>query len=217
MSIRVHMGLVLAAIAAPAVIWGVASADRAAAQPAQAQQVSPRIATIDMYSIVEKVTQRPEYKKAQDEFKATWEPKIEAVRAEFRKIESDLQVLPQGDPKFQNALRAGQEKQAEFEKLLQDQNIEYEAMSSKHVVEAYALVREAASKLAERQGYTHLFVTRPPERPIPAETLGNTLQELLARPILMSPAGDDLTKAVASELNVPLDAPAATPPPKPAG
>jgi hypothetical protein len=166
---------------------------------------------VDIYSVVQKVMLRPEYKQAQDELKGKWEPRLEAIRADFRKLESDLQVLPQNDPRAQEVIKAGRDKQAEFDKAAQDQNIEYEALSSKQLIDAYTQSRAAAGRVAEQKGYTHVFVNRPPDLAITSTTLGNALQEFLARPIIKSPAGDDLTRAVAGEMKVDLDAPMPNP------
>jgi Skp family chaperone for outer membrane proteins len=202
---RTHASIALFGLAAAVLGLGVALRDGGAAlgQPAPAA-AALRIATVDVYAVIEKVLQRPEYKKAQDDLKAKWDPKLEGLQSDFKKIDSDLQVLPQSDPKFQDVLKAGRDKQAEYDRAIQERQTEYEALSSSQLVNAYGVVRDAANKLATTKGYTHVFVNRPPERAINSTSLGNTLQEFLARPIIKSPAGDDLTKDVAADLKVEL-------------
>ena len=179
----------------------------AAAQPGGGQPSASgpaRIATVDIYAIVEKLVLRPDYKKAQDDMKAKWDPRLETIQKEFSRIDADLQMIPQNDPKYAQVLKAGRDKQAEYDKAVQDRQVEFEGLSARQLTESYGTARDAASRLAERQGYTHVFANRPPERPINASTLGASLQEFLARPLIKSPSGDDLTRAVASELKVDL-------------
>jgi Skp family chaperone for outer membrane proteins len=159
-----------------------------------------RIATVDVYTIVDKVMQSPDAKKAQEDLKSKWEPRLEALQNDLRKIEADLQALPQSDPRVQDVMKSGRDKQAEYDKAAQD----YESLNARQLVDAYTLVRDSANRLASARGYTHVLVNRPPERPIETKNLGNTLQEFFARPLIKSPAGDDLTRDVASELKVEL-------------
>lgn len=181
---------------------GGASGATGGGQPAAGGPV--RIATVDIYAIVEKLMQRPDYKKAQDDLKAKWDPKLEAIQKDFSRIDADLQMIPQNDPKYAQVIKAGRDKQAEYDKAVQDRQGEFEGLSARQLTESYSTARDAASRIAERQGYTHVFANRPPERAINASTLGASLQEFLARPLIKSPTGDDLTKAVASELKVDL-------------
>jgi len=159
-----------------------------------------RIATVDIYTVVDKLMQSPESKKAQDDLKSKWEPRLEALQNDLRKIDADLQALPQSDPRVQDVMKSGRDKQAEYDKAAQD----YEALNARQLVDAYTLVRDGANRLATAKGYTHVFVNRPPERPIDTKNLGNTLQEFFARPVIKSPPGDDLTRDVAAELKVEL-------------
>jgi Skp family chaperone for outer membrane proteins len=179
-----------------------------AAQPAGGQPSAPgsptRIATADIYAVVEKLMQRPDYKKAQEDLKAKWDPKMDAIQKDFSRIDADLQMIPQNDPKYPQVLKAGRDKQAEYDKAVQDRQVEFEGLSAKQLTESYGAVRDAASRVAERQGYTHVFANRPPERAINASTLGAALQEFLARPLIKSPPGDDLTRAVAAEMKIDL-------------
>jgi len=157
-----------------------------------------RIATVDVYSIVDKLMQSAESKKSQDDLKAKWEPRLEGLQNDLRKVDADLQALPQNDPRVQDVMKTGRDKQAEYDRAVQD----YEALSSRQLVDAYTSVRDAANRIATTRGYTHVFVNRPAERPIDTKNLGNTLQEFFARPVIKSPSGDDLTRDVAAELKV---------------
>jgi Skp family chaperone for outer membrane proteins len=174
-----------------------------------------RFATCDLYAIMEKMLLGPDVKKAQDDLKFKWDPKIEGVQNDLRKLEADLQVLPQSDPKYDAIMKTGREKQADYERFLQERQSEYEALSAKQIVDAYTTVRDAASRFADKQGYSHVFASRPPDRAIASQTLGNALQEFLARPLVKFPAGDDITRAVADELKVDISAPAPTAPASP--
>lgn len=188
-----------AALLAAAAIYG----GTASAQPPPGP-VPTRIATADIYAVVEQLLKRDEYKKTNDELKAKWTTRLEGLQKEISKLESDLQVVPQSDPKYQDIFKVGQTKQAEFDRLYQDQLKEFESLSSKQLIDAYGKARDALNKIADAKGYSHVLATRSPDRVIQSTNLGNALQELLARPVVKCPPGDDLTKALADEMKVTL-------------
>ncbi|MEX2218770.1 MAG: OmpH family outer membrane protein [Phycisphaerales bacterium] len=204
-----HLSILMLLVAAIAALALSARGGSAVAQPPAPapSAAAARFATLDIYILVEKILLRPEFKKAQDDLAARWNPRLDALQRDLTRIEQDLQALAQNDPKFQAALRTGREKQDEYERAIQERQSEYEKLSSDQLAGAYAEARATADRIAEQRGYTHVFATRPPSRPMTTSTLGNTLQEFLARPVIKAPEGDDLTAAVAAELRIDLNAP----------
>lgn len=170
--------------------------------PASGAAQSVRLATLDIYQVIDRLLGLPDSKQAQKEFKDRWEPRLAALQRELRRLDADLQVVPQSDPRYQDLARSARERQGEYERLAQEYARETEAFSSRQLIEAYGRARQAAARVAERLGYTHVLATRSFDRPIAATTLGNTIQELLARPVMHGVAGDEITGAVLTELGL---------------
>lgn len=165
-----------------------------------------KIATVDMYWVIEKIMAKDEYKKAREDVSATWTRKAQDIEKQLKEMDSTLQVLAQNDPQVQTLLKQAQEKQAEYQKVQSDRQQELERLNSTQLIDTYKMVREVSAKVAEKMGYTHVFCNRSADRAIATTTVGATLQELLARPMIRGGEGaDDLTKAVLQEMKLPLE------------
>ncbi|MBL9032173.1 MAG: OmpH family outer membrane protein [Phycisphaerae bacterium] len=167
---------------------------------------SVKIATVDMYWVIEKIMAKDEYKKEREDVSATWTRKAQEIERQLKELDSTLQVLPQNDPQVQTILKQAQDRQAEYQRVQSDRQQELERLNSGQLINTYKTVRDVSAKVAERMGYSHVFCNRSSDRAINTTTVGATLQELLARPLIRGGDGaDDLTKAVLQEMKLPLD------------
>lgn len=167
---------------------------------------SVKIATVDMYWVIEKIMAKDEYKKEREDVSATWTRKAQEIERQLKELDSTLQVLPQNDPQVQTLLKQAQDRQAEYQRVQSDRQQELERLNSGQLINTYKTVRDVSAKVAERMGYSHVFCNRSADRAINTTTVGATLQELLARPLIRGGDGaDDLTKAVLQEMKLPLD------------
>jgi Skp family chaperone for outer membrane proteins len=161
-----------------------------------------RFATVDAYLIVEKLMLQPEPKKARDDIAANWQAKASAIEKDLQNMERDLKVLPQNDPHAQEILQQAQAKQQEFQKLQQDRAQDLERINSQQLVQFYKQVRDSSAAVGERLRYTHVLNNRSFDKAIETNTVAATLQEMLARPVMVGVPADDITKQVMAELKL---------------
>ncbi|MFN0131665.1 MAG: OmpH family outer membrane protein [Phycisphaerales bacterium] len=206
---RIERIVVLGGVVAAILIalGGQVGSGRALAWSPAAGNADPvKIGIVDMYWVIEKIMAKDEYKKAREDVAGTWNRKAQEIEKQLKEMDSTLQVLPQNDPQVQTVLKQAQDKQAEYQKVQSDRQQELEKLNSGQLIDTYKMVRETASKVGARMGYTHVFCNRSTERTITTSTVGATLQELLARPLIHGGTGaDDLTNAVLQELKLPVD------------
>ncbi len=172
----------------------------------------PKIATIDLFGLVQRISELPEYADQR-------EAEITRYTAEIEDLNTQLQVARQEantktgaeQTEIFNQVRTLQGmltmKQSEAQQAL-------EQMATSHFKNAHAKVQAAARQAAETLGYTHVISRRSPSVEINAEVTGLFLQELLLRDVVVAPSGDDLTAYVAEEilkLPAPADGSALTP------
>jgi len=177
---------------------GSAAYAGAASRPAAA----PKIGTVDIYVIAEKMMAASDLKKIREDIAAGWQARADIIMKDLKDMDADLAVLPQNDPKVQELLKKAQEKQQEYQKVAQERQIELERVNSQQLIDAYIKIRAAVDAYAAKQEYTHIFANREHDRSITTTTLAQTLQELLARPIIKGSQADDITKAITTELKL---------------
>ncbi len=161
-----------------------------------------KIGTIDIYAVAEKMMSAADLKKIREDISNSYQFKADVINKELKDIDSQLSVMPQNDPKVQDLLKVAQNRQQEIQKIVQDRQIELEKINSQQLIDAYLKIRVAVEAVATKMEYSHVFASREYDRQITTLTLSQTLQELLARPLVKSAQVDDLTKAVTAELKL---------------
>jgi Skp family chaperone for outer membrane proteins len=177
------------------------------AQPEEFRRAGPvpevRIGTVDVYLISERIMEQEPLRAARQRVDDTYQQRLGEIETEGRQLEARLQVLTQNDPQVQQIHTRAEALQADYQRLLQERQQELEAINSRQLIDAFKQARDAAYQVAQRRGYTHIFSSRQFERPIETTTVGATLQEMLARPVLVGIPQDDLTETVIAELRLP--------------
>jgi Skp family chaperone for outer membrane proteins len=166
------------------------------------QAAGIKIATVDIYAIAERIMSAPDLKQAREDLATSWQAKADALSKELKEMDNDLAVLPQNDPKVQDLLKKAQNKQQDYQKLQQDRQVELERINSAQLIDAFNKIRAAVDSVAGKLEYTHVFSNREFDRQITTVTLSQTLQELLARPVIKGNPADDITKAVMAEMRI---------------
>lgn len=192
---------------------GVGAGLRTPEQAAIAQPAGQivRVATVDMFLLLESMIESDRYKPARDARDAEIRAKFEAYNAELKALETKIQLIPQGTPEFQATMQQGQAKETERQQYAQQAGREQDAFVAAQVKEAYAIVHKAANDAAEQLGYTHVISTRLEGTNMKGESLAPIMQEILARPLVRSASADDITARVREDLKLPekkADAPA---------
>jgi Skp family chaperone for outer membrane proteins len=161
-----------------------------------------KVGTVDVYAIAEKMMAAPDLKKLREDTSNSYEAKANAINKALKELDDQLKVMPQNDPKVQDLLKDANAKQAEIQKLVQDRQVELERVNSQQLIDAYVKLRVAVETVATKMEYTHILANREYSRQITTVNLSQTLQELLARPIVKGIQADDITKAVMAELKL---------------
>lgn len=178
----------------------VRAQDGGVAAPSQAiprEPVAARIATCDVYAVMQVLVESERYKPArlaeQDKARAQLKEIAEQVRA----IEARLKGMDPGDEKTLEVFREFNAKK----ELFQERQGELDEFLGNQFVTAYEEVRKAADAVGERRGYTHVIATRKASEK-PAADMDRITQQVLSRPVLRSPPADDITEDVLAELKL---------------
>jgi Skp family chaperone for outer membrane proteins len=188
-----------------------------APSPAPAAAETVRIASVDMLLLVERMISGEKYTADRDNFTADQNKKLKPLADELQKIRDDSKDLKEESDRFKALAREYNEKNQKFMELGQAANIDVESFKTAQVAEAFRILGEAVQSLAANQGYTHVVSTRSGNFVIKSNNVNGAVQEILARPLISSPAADDLTEKVIAELKLePLPAPPVAAPVDPA-
>lgn len=171
-----------------------------------------KIGVLDTLMIVERLVDSDRYKPAREAFQKDAADKLTKSQAEFGELEAKFRSLPDDSPEKQGIVEKAQAIRGEDEKTRNS----VEKFNTDQIAEAYRVVIEAAGKIADARGYTHLVGSRTDTQLVRSPNVQGAVQEMLARPMLKMPAGDDLTTDVMKELKVEakaVEAPAPAPAP----
>jgi Skp family chaperone for outer membrane proteins len=194
------LGVVLAGVAAGGVgLW------IALEQPATAQTVAPaaqRIATLDALAVVERLVLSDRYKPARDKLSDEASAQLKVLSDTLRDYESKAQALAQDSPELKALASQYQTVSQQLSQAEQKAVADQDRFNAQQIAEAFRLVSEAATALASQRGYTHVVQTRIGDVTFRSQGVAGTIQEILARPIVTSPAADDLTSALIEQFGV---------------
>ncbi len=177
-------------------------ASTADASPRPDEPVSARIATCDVYEIVEKMV-------VGDRYEAPRKAEEERIRLKLKPLEEELAAmeaeLKEADPKdeaAQDKARTFQRKRSEFALLRGKSQQEYTDFVAKQYVDAFEEVRTSAAAISERLGYTHVIASRTAEKKIKATDPERLIEAFLGRPMTVAPEGSDITDEVKADLKL---------------
>lgn len=197
--------------AAMAIGLGAAFASQAsqpgpgAASNAAAPATAGRIATLDVYSLTERLMSLPSGLESVEAAVKPFQDEITKLQEEFDRMVAKLQTLPTNDPSFETTSNEGREKQSKLRRLQGEADAAIEAARAGLLVRTFNQVVEASNKVAAREGFAYVLNSRSAERAIETNSVTIALQELLARPMILAPADADITDRVAVELRLPAE------------
>jgi hypothetical protein len=167
-----------------------------------AEPVAARIATCDIYEIVEKLV-------TGDRFEGPRKAEEERIRLRMKPLEDELialeNELKEADPKdeaAQEKARTFQRKRTEFALLRGKSQQDFTDFVAKQYVEAFEEARSSAAAISERLGYTHVIASRTSEKEIKATDPERLIEAFLGRPITVAPEGSDITEDVKEDLKL---------------
>lgn len=176
----------------------------ASATLANAQADTVRIATADVLTLVEKMASSDRYLPARQEKVKSLRAPIELLEKELDELRAKITAIPdfQNNAEAQPLIQQFQTKTQNMQALSQTAQNEAENFNTNQLQEAYRLVIETTTQIANSKGYTHVFSTKLPDNKLTSNNVTGLLQEMLARPVVKAPAADDITQDVIRELKL---------------
>lgn len=193
--------MVVVAMIAAAGTGAALFSSHATAQGSATPAPTVRIASVDLLDVVERMVLSDKYKPARDAYTQGQRDSLQPLVAELKAMADQGKTLTQGTPEFQALVQKYTEKQQEIQQKNEDAQNAIAQFEAKQVSEAYALVSAAATRMAERMGYTHVIATRS-DTQIRSNNVPGVVQEILAHPLVAYPKGDDLTTGLLNELQL---------------
>jgi hypothetical protein len=187
----------------------------AAPVPAAPAPDSARLATCDIYALVERLVESDAYAPArnieQERIKARLAPMEEDLKkidSENAKLREELAGADSKDPNAQMKLKTYNANQADFESKIKPYNEQkaqlaetYSALIVGQFTEAYQKVIIEAKKTATEKGFTYVVAQKRGD--LTARNPQQLVEEFLARPISVAPADSDITEAVRVSMKLP--------------
>lgn len=174
----------------------------AVALPAPAHADGPKIASVDVLSIVERVIASDAYRTPREDNQRAEVDKLKPMNDELTKMSDELKGMKEDAASFRPLLKVLEEKNNQFVAARNEAAAKVEAFNTQQVAEAYGKVVDAANAMAQTSGYSHLFATKSGDTKITSLNIPGAVQEMLARPLLKGVAADDLTAAVIKEMKL---------------
>jgi len=199
---RAFFGGALTASLAAFIGFQAASGEpRAAALSARSPE-SSRLAVFDVLTVSEKLFLGDRFSPAREVRVKAKQDEIATMEEGVKDLIAKLQGTPQNSPDYQGLYGAYQGKMGELNAAKQKANDELGAFSTEQFSECYKIAVESANSIARKNGYSHVIATRVGPLEFRSKELPAALQEVLARPVLLTGEGDDLTPAVLAELKI---------------
>lgn len=202
--VAVYSLLALALVGASRNLPGLAS-PAAATLTAAPDVPAARIATCDVYALVEKLVDTDAYTPARKSEEARITALLQPGEAELQRLQAELQAM---NPQDATAQAAAQQKYQAFEAKRQAFNTQREQLAadytklvSSQFIDAYTRISAEAQRVARAQGYTHVIAHK--SGAMLAADPRRLVEDFLARPITAAPDGSDLTEAVRLALKLP--------------
>ena len=196
--------LFLYPVAIVALILGLASmhADPSARAHLDDAEVEIKIATCDIFEVVERLMESDRYAPAREEAMAAAEDRMRPYQQRLEEAQRRAQSTPQEDPLFRDIFREFQRAQQEYQQRGQELMREQEMLTTRQILECYRLVRSSAEAVAEQIGYTMVLQTRQKKDDNEAQDMQSAVRAMLARPVAVAPEAIDITADVLFELRL---------------
>lgn len=163
-----------------------------------------RVATVDMLELLEDLLQTPDFKPDRDEFRGDWEERIGDMQNALAQIEGELRMASPTDPGTRQLQQRYQQMGFQFQQMQRQASMEFDRFSAEQAATAYTTLHAEASALADEMGFSHLIASRSKGEITDRSNLATVTQEILARSMIVSPEGDDLTAQLREKLSIPV-------------
>jgi Skp family chaperone for outer membrane proteins len=162
-----------------------------------------RFATANIFQVVEKLVQGERYRPARDAMMKEYGIRLDAAQKELEQLYQRINEAGEESDEGRAMIAQFQAKQREAQQLDQELQDRAGAFNTQQLSEAYRIAVETVNDLAKQGGYTHVLATRGAvSEPLVSTNVAAAVQEILARPAIVYPTGDDLTEAAIKMLKV---------------
>lgn len=162
-----------------------------------------RIATVDVFAVVERVWLGEQYISARTALADATNKEIDALNVKMDEMRTKAQALAKDSPELKALSDEFVKLQQEAQQKQNSGGDEMERLSTLQLAQAYQQVMTEAETLAKGMGYTHVIASKTGKLEFRSTTMNGALQELLARPIVISDSTDDLTTALLAKFPEP--------------
>ena len=184
------------------------SAAVASPPPAQSAAAEPplppsaRIATCDIYEIVEKIVIGERFEGPRKVEEERLGARLKPLEEELTAMEEALKAADPADAAAQEQALVFQQRGKEYSLLRGKSQQDYTDYVGAQYVRAFDDARAAAAAIAKRLGYTHVIASRTSEKQIKATDPERLIEAFLGRPVTVAPDGTDITDEVKAELKL---------------
>lgn len=187
--------------------FGLAQASPAAAAPDMA-----KIATCDIYQLVERMVEGSSYLLARNAEQERIRTVLRPMEVELDKMQVDIRAGSPEDPVTAQKMRAFEAKRKEYGEKTEAESRTYAKVVTGHFTDAYGKVAAEAKKIADSLGYTHVLAQKRGD--LVASNPQQLIEEFLSRPLTVSPDATDITEQVRTAMKLPTAPSPANPPTK---
>ncbi len=169
----------------------------------QSGETPPRVASIDMLSLLEDYLRIDEFKPDRDALRAEWETRLADTQQILSGLEGELRMATPQTPGVQQLQQRYQQTAYQFQQLQREASMAFDRFSAEQAADAYAVLYDSAVELAQERGYSHLIASRQSGEIDDRNNLSTVTQEILARPVMLAPEGHDLTAVLRDRMSIP--------------
>ncbi|MCC5785468.1 MAG: OmpH family outer membrane protein [Phycisphaerales bacterium] len=167
---------------------------------------SARVATLDVFAIVDRVLMNEENQQAMMGLQNRVNEELNEIDERVRGLQAQLNELPEESPERFQIIQEGQMILQQREELYNSAVEQLDAQRAELAADAYEQIHKAANELANNNGYTHVIATRGGPENIDRRAINAVVQEITLRPMLAFPKSDDITERVMKQLGIDPDA-----------
>jgi len=162
----------------------------------------PRIAVVAATRLLNDLMESDRFKPARDEMETTLRNEISEIVEKGKSLEEHLKTLDQSSDEAKEVKQQLMGLQNALGRKQQEIGVRYEKFLGEQTLEAYKLVRESAIGIAEDHGFTYLIASQSPDDEMPVGPVAGMVNDILGRPVLMTPKGADITDEVREDLKL---------------
>jgi len=196
------VALALSALALLVALSGHAPFPAARADDDSAKTVETRIAVVAAIRLMNELMESDRFKPERDTTEATLKESIAPIIEQGKALEERLRTLDQNSDEARQIKNQLMGLQGALARKQQDASIEFEKFIAGQTREAYRLIRESAVGIAEDRGFTYLIASQGADDEIVTGPVEGLVNDILGRPVMLSPESTDLTEEVREDLKL---------------